>query len=90
MQGARAAVDLDGLSLEQRSEDAVRVLGEQGSTGASLNRMFANCESGELTLMIEAYRRAFAMIYQAPYEALGLAPRTSPVVYRLLALMSTA
>jgi hypothetical protein len=59
----------------RRFEDAVRALGKQAPTGASLKRMFAYWESGERAVTVEAYRRAFATIYQAPYEALGLAPR---------------
>jgi hypothetical protein len=57
-----------------RFEEAVRSIGEPAPTGASLKRMFAYWESGERAVTVEAYRRAFVMIYQAPYEALGFAP----------------
>jgi transcriptional regulator with XRE-family HTH domain len=58
----------------RRFEEAVRGFGECAPTGASLKRMFAYWESGERAVTVETYRRAFVLIYQAPYEALGFAP----------------
>ena len=71
---ARVRAGWTQAAAMRRFEDAVRNLGERAPTGASLKRMFAYWESGERAVTVEAYRKAFVTIYQAPYEALGFAP----------------
>ncbi|MFD3399845.1 hypothetical protein ACFWUU_04160 [Kribbella sp. NPDC058693] len=71
---ARLNAGLTQAEAMRRFVAAVQDLGEQSPTGASLKRMFAYWERGERAVGVEAYRRAFATIYRAPYEVLGFVP----------------
>jgi tetratricopeptide (TPR) repeat protein len=56
--------------------NALERQGKSAPSRESLKRQFAYWESGERLVTIEAYKRAFMEIYEAPAEALGFA--TSP------------
>lgn len=71
---ARQRAGWSQAAAMRRFELAVQNFGEHAPTGASLKRMFAYWESGKRAVTVEAYRRAFAAIYESTYEALGFTP----------------
>ncbi len=58
-------------TARRRFEAAVLEQGQQSPTGASLKRMFAYWESGERSVSVPVYRRAFVAIYGQSAESLG-------------------
>ncbi|WP_112236867.1 XRE family transcriptional regulator [Kribbella monticola] len=66
----------------RRFEAAVLEQGEQSPTGASLKRMFAYWESGQRSVSVPVYRRAFVAIYGQSAEVLGFETASSDVAER--------